>query len=305
MKRKPSWLRSSLVVGLFAGAACNAEVVKAPRKPISAVFDAKPPLLMQDDFAESTDPLRRWVLNEDDRYDLLKANPARLEVTDAPGLPGEKAVRLFVPRAPNSFRAEITMPSENSWSERWYGERVLLPKGWVNDPSNERTIVMQWHGLPGNFRPTYPNLDISVRHDRWNISRSFGDPKTKATRDFAVLDGPIEPGVWVSWVLHAKWSPGEDGLLQIWRDGQIAFERHGPNVYGTIGINYTPYLQTGIYHPSWHITNDASQRAFEKETESKTPVASQTVYVTDVKIGTEHATYNDVAPAKRRQEQIP
>jgi hypothetical protein len=95
---------------------------------------------------------------------------------------------------------------------------------------------MQWHGIPGNFRATYPNLDIAVQNDKWIITRSFGDPKTAPTRDHATIEESIKPGSWVSWVVHAKWSPDENGLLEIWKDGKIVFDRKGSNVYVTIGV---------------------------------------------------------------------
>jgi hypothetical protein len=277
--------------------------VTAHHNTAGDVFDKNKVIMLQDDFS-SADPLKRWDLSEDARYELASADADRLSVVDAPGLPGAKAVRFFVNRAPNSFRSEISLPSEKGWNERWYAERILLPDDWVVDPEKGRTLVMQWHGIPGNFRATYPNLDIAVQRDKWIITRSFGDPKTQPTRDHATIDGSIEPGKWVSWVVHAKWSPDENGLLQIWKDGKLVFERKGPNVYGTIGVEYTPYLKTGIYHPFWHVTGDASRKddasraAYDAETASNTPVKNKTVYVADFKMGNEHATYDDVAPRK-------
>jgi hypothetical protein len=265
------------------------------------VFHPTRTLMFQDDFS-SPAPLSPWSLSEDDRYDLPGATPGRIDVVAAPNLPGVKAARFFVNRAPNSFRAEISLPSEKGWNERWYAERIFLPEDWVLDPSKARSIVMQWHGIPGNFRATYPNLALAVENNHWVIARSFGDPKTKPTRDYATI-GEIKPGTWVSWVVHAKWSPNKDGLIQIWKDGQLVFDRKGSNIYGTLGIEYTPYLKTGIYHPFWHVSGDASRRddqsrvAFDAETAAKTPVKNKTVYVADFKMGNEHATYNDVAPA--------
>jgi len=70
-------------------------------------------------------------------------------------------------------------------------------------------------------------------------------------------------------------------------------DRLGPNVYGTIGIEYTPYLKTGIYHPEWHLNKEGSKEAFDKEI----PVATnKVIYATDIKVGSEGAMYKDVAP---------
>jgi hypothetical protein len=54
-----------------------------------------------------------------------------------------------------------------------------------------------------------------------------------------------------------------------------------------------PYLKTGIYHPEWHLTRDGQREAFDREH----PVATnKVIYVTDVKVGSEQATYETVLP---------
>ncbi|GAB6165931.1 hypothetical protein JCM19992_19310 [Thermostilla marina] len=221
--------------------------------------------------------------------------PERIKIVAAPGLePGRKAVRFFVPRAPNSFRAEISLPSEKGFNERWYGARLLVPADWVFDSTRGNDIVMQWHAVPGNWRATYPNLAIAIGNDNWFIRQNYGCAQTKPTRVTHKLDDPVEPGKWVSWVIHAKWSPNADGLLQVWKDGRLVLNLKGPNVYSTIGAEYTPYLKTGIYHPEWHVDNDAKREAFDKER----PVATdKVIYVTDIKIGDERARYDDVVPS--------
>jgi hypothetical protein len=268
----------------------------APTRPFRAkdVFDTRQAIVFQDDFRTGT--FERWNFSEDDRYKLLKETPERIQIVDAPGLgAGRKAVRFTVPRAPNSFRAEISLPHENGFQERWYGGRVLIPHDWVFDPNRGEDIVLQWHAIPGNWRATFPNLSIAVQQESWHIRQSFGHAQASPTRTSLKLDGQVQRGSWVTWVIHAKWSPGPEGVLQIWKDGMLVADRKGPNVYGTIGVEYTPYLKTGIYHPAWH-TDTAEKRAiFDREN----PVATtKVVYVTDIKIGDARASYDSVAPAK-------
>ena len=86
---------------------------------------------------------------------------------------------------------------------------------------------------------------------------------------------------------------GEDGRIEIWKDGEVVVDRKGPNVYGTIGVEYTPYLKTGIYHPAWNLKTDEARAAFEKE---KPAATEKIVYVTDVRIGNEMSRYRDFAP---------
>ena len=81
------------------------------------VFDYKQPILFESDFGGQG--LDKWNLTVDGRYRLDKTDPIQLRITDAPGLAGgAMAVRFFVPREPNSFRAEISLPSEKGFNER-------------------------------------------------------------------------------------------------------------------------------------------------------------------------------------------
>jgi hypothetical protein len=275
--------------------AAGQTVAAEPVRPFRArdVFDLTQVIIFQDDFRSGQ--FGRWNFSEDDRYRLPRETPERIAVVDAPGLAAEKkAARFCVRRAPNSFRAEISLPHEAGFQERWYGQRILVPKEWVFDPNRGNDIVMQWHAIPGNGKATNPNLEISVVNTRWHVRQTYGDPHTKKAGWQKDLDDAVRPGEWVSWVVHAKWSPGDDGIVQIWKDAKLVVDRKGPNVYGTIGVEYTPYLKTGIYHPAWHLDKDGAREAFDKEN----PIAThKVIYVTDVKIGGERAKYADVAPA--------
>jgi hypothetical protein len=256
------------------------------------VFDTKATVIFSDDFSEKVfSP--KWRFSENANYEITKPDPKCIEIVDAPGLTGKKAVRFSVERGPNVFRSEISLPHENGWNERWYGERILIPKEWVIDPAKPVDIVMQWHGIPGNFRATYPNLEISVGEDRWHVRQSFGDPKTTPTRRDTKLEDRVQLGIWTAWVIHAKWSPKDDGILQIWKDGKLVIDVKGPNTYGTIGLEYTPYLKTGIYHPEWNTAKPGREEKFNADQ----PVATHKItYVTDCKIGGANAKYEDIAP---------
>ena len=265
--------------------------VKVPHFSAKQVFDYRQPVIFQDDFQSGQ--FGKWRFSENDNYQILHENPDRIKIVDAPGLGGGRhAVRFAVQRAPNSFRSEISLPHEPGFQERWYGERIFVPTDWVFDPGRPVDIVMQWHAIPGNWRATFPNLAISVGNTNWFIRQSFGAAQTKPTRTSQTLTDPVRPGAWVSWVIHAKWSPTPDGILQIWKDGKLVMDQKGPNVYSTIGVEYTPYLKTGIYHPEWHLDKDGKREAFDKE---KPVATNKVIYVTDVKIGNEHAKYEAVA----------
>jgi len=237
--------------------------------------------VFQDNFRSGS--LTRWALSEDARYNLATHTPERIAIVDAPGLPaGHKAVRFVVPRAPNSFRAEISLRHEKGFQERWYSERILVPKEWVPEfQSKGNDIVMQWHAIPGNGKATYPNLEISIGGDKWFVRQSFGSGSAP-TRLNHELPIKVETGKWSLWIVHAKWSPKEDGVIRIWKDGATVFEKIGPNVYGDIGVEYTPYVKTGIYHPEWNLNTDRKRQAFAQD---KPQSFLKTLYVTDFKMG--------------------
>ena len=255
------------------------------------VFDYNQPIIFESDF--DGQGLDKWNLSEDDRYRLAKTNPNRLRITDAPGRVGEaKAVRFFVPREPNSFRAEISLPSEKGFNERWYGILTYVPEDWKIDPNRGADILIQWHAIPGNWRSTHPNLTICIQNSNWQVRRNFGLPQKNPERKIHNLEKPFQPGAWVSWVIHAKWSPGKDGLIRIWKDGEQVLDQKGPNVYGTIGKEYTPYLKTGIYHPEWHLNSDGRKKRYGAEIPG---VTKKEAYVAKVVVGSKDATYEMMA----------
>lgn len=266
---------------------------KKSKRRAQEIFDYRQRTIFAEDFSARN--LDRWKLSQDDQYGIPEPNAKRLEIVDAPNFgPGRKAVRFTVDRKPNEFRSEIALPHEAGFQERWYAARLLVPQEWIIGATRGGDIVLQWHAIPGNWRATFPNLAISIKNDRWGIQQSFGSPQTKPDRTSTKIDDRVKPGEWVSWVVHAKWSPDADGKLRIWKDGQLVLDRDGPNVYGTIGVKYTPYMKTGIYHPEWRVETDAQRQVFEAE---KPLAVKKVIYVTDLKVGDERAAYEDVAPS--------
>src|SRR5690349_829360 len=106
-------------VSFVAALLLSAVAARAANPPVNTaqnVFRTGDKVLFEDDFKSGS--LTRWNISEDDRYNLPANTPERLKIVDAPGLEaGRKAVRFVVPRAPNSFRAEISLPHEQGFHE--------------------------------------------------------------------------------------------------------------------------------------------------------------------------------------------
>ena len=254
-------------------------------------FDYQGPILFNSNFTDQG--LDKFNLSEDGRYGIQKHDPTRTQITTAPELGVQrKVVRFTVPRAANSYRSEISLPSERGFNERWYGISMLVPKDWKFDTRQGADIVIQWHAIPGNWKPTYPNLAIAIQDSNWFVRQSFGSPQKSPTRRKTKLDEPMRPGVWTAWIIHAKWSPDGNGQIRIWNNGKPVFNHKGPNVYGTIGKEYTPYLKTGIYHPEWNLKSEQHKLRFQAEMPG---VLKKEIYVSDVVIGNSDATYDLIA----------
>jgi len=65
-----------------------------------------------------------------------------------------------------------------------------------------------------------------------------------------VIDmGPQERGAWTDFVIRVRFSWGNDGYLQVWRNGQLVVSRLGqPNYYNN---PEGPFLKIGFYKSQW------------------------------------------------------
>ena len=245
------------------------------------VFDERQPVIFQHDFQAGLGKWRIDINTVGPRAALDQpAQDQLIQVVDAPDMTnGQKAVRFVIPREFKSFRSEISLPYEEGFQERWYGARLYVPTNWVFSSAGG-DIVLQWHAVLGAEVKSrnFPPLSIHIENDRWKIHRAFG-PLEDIQRDAKLLEGPVQRGGWVAWVCHVRWSSATNGWIQIWKDGQPVWEVKGPNTYST--QPRTPYFKTGLYHPEWKQT---------------TPEVERVIYATEVKVGNEKATYEDVAP---------
>ena len=251
-------------------------------------FDYSNPILFRTDF--SSGRFDKLKISEDDNYAILKQSPERLTIVNAPDSPaGSKAARFTIPNSPGAFRTEIALPHEKGHQERWYSARIYVPADWRHGPNDEGDIVMQWHAIPGNWRATFPNLGIEIKRGKWAAQTSSGSPQKGPARKTIEI-GEVEPGKWVRWIIHAKWSAGDDGRIRIWKDGKLTVDERGPNVYSTIGVEYTPYFKTGLYHARWKSQPDA-----DAKTQSPTDRPAKTVYVKDIVVADKRADRKTVA----------
>lgn len=271
---------TAVILSLFCVALSTQAQQASQQLSPQDVFNTGVPLIFKEDFRSGN--FLKWTLSIDAIYDPAQRPTFsdRVQLVNAPGMDGRRAAKFTVPGTPGSFRAELALPAEEGLQERWYGERLAVQQV----PTDQQGfIVMQWHAVMGNEKVdrNFPNLAIALKNDRWVINTAWGSPAA-IQRSSQVLDEPAVAGEWVNWVVHAKWSTGSDGLLEIWRDGVRVWSRSGQNVYN-LTIPRTPYFKTGIYRPS-------------RNNDNALPEPPITVHVTEVRIGKGTAMYDEVSP---------
>ncbi len=169
----------------------------------------------------------------------------------------------------NSKRSEAlryTKSEPTIACERWYAASTFLPNEYVTDPAAES--VMQWHTDAGA-----PPLSLWTQGGKWKVMLFGGK--------YAYTLGNYEKNKWNDWVWHVKWSPNSDGLIELWKNGVKVFTKTGANIYAnSIG---GAYFRVGLYKWPW-------------KTGSTSTTSTRIMYVDESRMGSENATYYDVAP---------
>lgn len=224
-----------------------------------------------------------------------RPNEKAIQVVGSPAGTG-KAARFELNRndkdVAGSRRSELFSPTTDTGAlsnDRWYGFRIFIPQDWQADP-NSSDIITQWHEYPDfdlgeGWRS--PPLYLRARGDNFEVlTRWDSRPKTlKNTPEGSATlwQGAYKRGQWSEIVFHTKFSYKSDGLTEMWLDGKKAFSHKGPNYYNDA---QGPYFKTGIYKADW------------KWSPSKSSVNNARVlYVDEVRVGNENASYTDVAPS--------
>jgi Polysaccharide lyase len=173
-------------------------------------------------------------------------------------------------------------------SERWYGVSMYVDPSWKDTTSDPNgTIVMQWHGPSDSGEGGQsPHLSLKITKDnRWRVTTvydanaiSTSSSVTKINRDV----GAVTKGVWVDWVIHAKWHYNSTGRLEVWKNGTKVVNYSGPNTYNDktqLGLFF------GIYK-SWY------------SREQPSPRNTLIIYHDEVRIGDHMSSYEEVAPTR-------
>jgi hypothetical protein len=169
----------------------------------------------------------------------------------------------------SSVRSELTQKQDDSAEtmERWYGMSYWLDNH-ASDTGGES--ILQWHDTDG----TCPPLSIQIYGTQMLLTQCINGGNT--TNDI----GQVASNVWIDIVMHVKWSAGQTGALELWRDGKKLVDKTGIRTNSTGGS----YIKVGMNKWSWAPNGGASNQT------------QRLFYIDEVRIGSEKATYADVKP---------
>lgn len=171
------------------------------------------------------------------------------------------------PEVQNGTRSEITFPDATNL-ERWYSYAQYIPSdSFAYDNSDD--VITQWHQGGG----ATPALCLRVKQDHLYV-RVLG-----TWTDL----GTLIKDKWVSYVFHVKHSDSTDGLIELWIDGVKVLTKSGANMYTVTGSYHNPNWKFGIYKSTWNGSGT-------------TDTHIRVLYLDNVKLGDENATYNEMAP---------
>lgn len=139
-----------------------------------------------------------------------------------------------------------SLPIGHLGSEVWWGWSVYIPPDWEFEPEYAPETIMQV--AQGGRSPVF-SLGIDGGNFYTETRFGYGAQGAASITTLVTSSTPITRGVWTDWVVHAKWSGGSDGVLQIWKNGIQIVNRTGPTAYSDWPPN--PYPKWGIYKWSW------------------------------------------------------
>ena len=179
-------------------------------------------------------------LHGDESWIIDKKKQCLIEIDKQVARSGSASVRFesgsgarceILPWFYNNF---ITYHLREPYGEdRWYAFSVFLKDRWEYSAQNE--VIAQWHSSKDVIlrEPSGrgPPLALRIIKGVWRITYGWDAnflSKKGPKAIYPLWVGPIEPGKWTDWVFRVRWTRGdEDGLAQIWKDGQLIVDHKG------------------------------------------------------------------------------
>lgn len=249
-------------------------------------------------FAQAADYTEDFESGEMSFGSFYKESGNPPTVTSQVARVGRFAMKSYLNRleSPVSYRTELTFNKvERDFGVQWYGFSIYLPDSYVSSPVWE--LVAQWHDVPNDWSKgrKNPPLLLSTRNGEWDLTNLWDSDPVQADGSFEIDGrkhwnlGPYRTGVWTDWVFRINWSYGNDGAMQVWRNGDLVVDTRGPNTYND---DVSPYMKLGIYK-GWR------DRYVEDTVEERV------LFHDEIRIAGPDGRYEDVAPGEAGDKPAP
>jgi hypothetical protein len=160
-------------------------------------------------------------------------------------------------------------------TDLWYAFRTFIPEAWPNQ--DVRCLIAQWHAWHDwawGEALRSPVLGIEYRDSAFLIRLCHSDVKIQTDNSsrsnnktvLYISDEYAQKGVWHDFVVNVRWSPQEDGYLNVWIDDHQVVRYRGPIGYkDALG----PYFKMGIYRDdvpdTFVLHHDAYRRGYSAD----------------------------------------
>ncbi len=271
--------RKRLASGLALGVVLGGIGLAAAAGNLSELLYTEPSLLFGSSFESGT-------LVDGNDWNVSGNEPA---ITNKISRGGKYAVKSHLHRydSHKSYRTELRARAPNpvKGQDTWYGFSIYLPAPYQRDGVGETLAQWQANPDPGETAGN-PPMALKVRDGSWGLYVRWNP--TQPTRKSGQQQnsykfGPLDTNEWTDWVFRIRWSYGNDGLVQAWKDGKQVLNRTGPNCYNDKTM---PYFKMGIYKPKWR--TEVGE------------VVERTVYHDEVRMAGKNGSYSAVVPRGSR-----
>ena len=210
-------------------------------------------------------------------------------VVDNPVRDGSYAMKSYVNRTDRRpYRTEV-IPNDDDGSmsrvfyheEYYFGISIMLPDDYIVALDEEAELLLQFHHEPDDWSNpgecVYPLFALRANTDQWNVNLQ-GVQGGRNWSTSLVAD----VGKWTDFTVRIVVSKGSDGLLQVWRNGELFADWSGSTT--KCEFRHSPYISFGVYKWSWRP---------EESPQRWTSVEERTYYHDEYRVG---KTYEEVQP---------
>ena len=213
----------------------------------------------------------------------------KVEIVSSPIRHGAQALKLVLDREAHrdkkghrtDFWIRGMSRSFRMGQDYWYGFSTYWPGTWRADTQSE--LFVQW--IPVERGSGGPALAIYVYGEQYRIKKRWS-AEASAYRNLWRGDVAADRGTWIDWVFHVKWSPTEDGTVQVWRNGKKIVSDTGRN---SGPGEYAPYFKFGIYKWPWKQDSEAAPST----------VSRRVLYFDEIRIGNSETGFEAVSPPRQ------